>query len=162
MKRFAGGIALLFLAACGASAPPSPPAQPKPDPPEAPKPSPVPAAKGPVDKKGRSKSLELFKKYMAIMDENGEISESIKEDIEKKKFEPAIKPKLLKLRKNAETAKELHYRKDADEDMALSTDFDLFLMKLKKLEQATWTEENSQGLLENLNGRCVTCHDTFQ
>ncbi|HLF95232.1 MAG TPA: hypothetical protein VJB14_17330 [Planctomycetota bacterium] len=162
MKRFAGGIALLFLAACGESAPPSPPAQPKPDPPEAPKPSPVPAAKGPVDKKGRSKSLELFKKYMAIMDENGEISESIKEDIEKKKFEPAIKPKLLKLRKNAETAKELHYRKDADEDMALSTDFDLFLMKLKKLEQATWTEENSQGLLENLNGRCVTCHDTFQ
>ncbi len=159
MKRFPGGIALLLLAACGESA--APPA-PQPKTAEAPKPAGVSAAKGPVDKKGRSKSPELFKKFMAIMDENGETSESIKEDIEKKKFESTIKPKILKLRKNGEAAKELHYRKDADEDTALSTDFDLFLMKLKKLEEATWTEENSHSLLENLNGRCVTCHDTFQ
>ena len=157
MKRLPGGIALLFIAACGpgpAPAPPPPAAAAKAD--DAPK------KKARVDKKGRSKSPELYAKYMEIMEQNGDLLDSITEDIEKKKEDAAIKPKVAKLVKNAEAARALHYRKNPDEDRELDDDFELFLFKMKDLVKATWDAESGKELLEKVSGRCTICHDKFQ
>jgi hypothetical protein len=118
--------------------------------------------KEPADTKGRAKSPELFKRYMVLMESNGELMESIQADLDAKRYESAVKPKVVRIRKNAEAARELHYRKDADQDTALTNDFDLFLLKMKGIEESPWTEDTSSKLLENLSGRCLTCHDTFQ
>jgi hypothetical protein len=190
MRRIASGIALLFLAACSEGTPPAPPkpmagpeskspamdAKPpmmdaKPSPPPKPveeeKPKTEKKPEGEkksehADKKGRAKSPELFKKFMAIMDDNGDLMDAIKEDLENKKYESAVKPRVVKIRKNAEAARALHYRKDPDEDAALTNDFDLFLLKMKKIEESLWDEGTSHDLFENLSGRCLTCHDTYQ
>lgn len=191
MRAFLTGISLLLLAACGESpAPPKPAAattEPKPPapamegkapmmeakaapavkPPAEEKPAEKPPAeprkkKEPVDKLGRAKSPELFKKHMALMDENGDLVEAIEADLEAKRYESAVKPKVVKIRKNGEAARELHYRKDPDQDTALTNDFDLFLLKMKKIEESVWDEASSHDLLENLRGRCLTCHDTYQ
>lgn len=169
MHRFARGLAFLFLAACGESPappPPPPPSGPYNAKPPAPAPevrAPEPAKKKePVDKKARSKSPELFKKYMAIMESNGELIQSIEEDVEQKKGEAVIKPKVTKLVKNAEAARALHYRKDDDDDKALDADFDLFLFKMESLSKATWDADSGKDLFEKLQGRCLVCHDKFQ
>ena len=162
MNRWASGIALLFLAACNPDAPPPSPARPVEKPVAESKPAVTPAKKVPVDKKGRSKSPELFRKYMEIMEENGEILESIEKDVEEKKGDAVIKPKVLKLIKNGEAAKALQYRKDPDQQRELDDDFDLFLFKMKDLEKAAWDADGGKELHEKLGGRCVVCHDKFQ
>jgi hypothetical protein len=187
MKNLGCGISLLLLLACGES--PAPPkAAPPPAPPEtkgpsmsmdskpASSPKPVeeekppaekkPAAprdkKDPVDKKGRSKSAELFKKYMAIMESNGEVMESIEQDVEAKKGDAVIKPRVTTLLRNAEAARALHYRKNADEDKELDDDFELFLFKMKAIEKETWDADSGDGLLERIRRQCIVCHDKFQ
>lgn len=183
MKRLLSGISLLLLSGCGETPAPPKPAPPVMESPKPPmmdaKPAPVakpaveepPAEKKPaeprkkkeaVDAKGRAKSPELFKKYLALMEENGDLMEAIQADLDAKRYESAVKPKVVKIRKNGEAARELHYRKDPDQDTALTNDFDLFLLKMKKIEGSVWDEDSSKDLLENLSGRCLTCHDTYQ
>ena len=170
MKQFAGGIALFFLAACGEGATTPPPAAPpaKPvqtkAPPLAPETKPAETAKKKiyVDKKGRSKSPELFQKHREIMEENGDLLQSIEEDVEKNRGDAVIRPKVAKLIKNGEAARAVHYRMDPDEDKALDADFELFLDKMKIIEKETWNADSGKGLLERVSGRCTICHDTFQ
>jgi len=118
--------------------------------------------KEPVDKKARAKSPELFKKYLAIMEENGDLLQSIEEDVEKKAEEGVIKPKVMKIVKNAEAARALHYRKSPDEDTELDSDFEIFLLKMKRLRETTWNAETGKELYEDLGGRCNNCHVKFQ
>ena len=169
MNRLARGLALLLLASCGES--PAPPPSPSPSAPaKAVPPSPPPEAKPPetakkkelVDKKGRSKSPELYRKYMTLMDSNGELLQSIEEDVEKTKGDAVIKPKIQKIVKNIEAARALHYRKDPDEDALLDADFDLFLSKRKDLEEPAWDADRGKGLFEKLGSRCELCHTKFQ
>jgi hypothetical protein len=168
MKRLARGIGLLLLAACGESTSPpaaSPAARPA-DTKSSSLPAPVadasPKPKMKIDKKGRSKSAELFTKYMSFMESNGDLLQSIEEDVEKKKGDAVIKPKVQKIIKNAEAARALHYRKDEDEDKAIDTDFDLFLGKMEKIAEATWDADSGKELLESLQRKCQLCHDKFQ
>lgn len=182
MIRFLSGLSLLLLAACGeAPAPPKTvPAETKPAAPmmDA-KPAPVvkapdeeaPAPKKPaaprekkehVDKKGRAKSPELYKKFMAIMEENGDLGQAIEEDVEKGRGDAVIKPKVMKIAKNAEAARALHYRKNPDEDTELDSDFEIFLLKMGRLQEATWDAENGKTLYEDLGMRCTNCHVKFQ
>ena len=180
MNRFAGGIALLLLAACGENPPPAPVVEKKapPSPLMEAKPAPKPVVEEPVEKKpappagakkkerldskGRAKSPELFKKFMALMEENGELIQSIEADVEKKAGEAVIKPKVSRITKNGEAAKALQYRKDPDQERELEDDFDLFLFKMKGLEKAVWDADSGKELLENLGTRCTVCHDKFQ
>lgn len=179
MNRFAGGIAFLLLAACGENPPPAPASEKKAPPApmmeakQAPKPVEEPVEKKPAppagakkkersDSKGRAKSPELFKKFMALMEENGDLLQSIEADVEKKSGEAVIKPKVSKLLKNGEAAKALQYRKDPDQERELEDDFDLFLFKMKNIEKAVWDADSGKELLENLSTRCTVCHDKFQ
>ncbi|HXX92041.1 MAG TPA: hypothetical protein VEN81_00315 [Planctomycetota bacterium] len=182
MKPLPAGIFLLFLAACGQSPePPKPQASLAPAEMRAPSPAPAgsaaavpggpPAAapapgekkeKEPVDKKGRSKSPELFKKYLAFMEDQGELFESITADVEGSKGETVIKPKVTKIIQNALGARALHYRKNPDEDKELDDDFELFLFKLRTVQEATWDEDHSKELLERIQRQCRVCHDKFQ
>jgi hypothetical protein len=164
MKRIFSGIALILIASCGESTPPAPPAaaakatEAKVPPPSAE----TVKKKTYVDKKGRSKSPEIFQKYREVMEANGDLLQSIEEDVEKGKGDAVIRPKVAKLIKNGEAARALHYRKDPDEDKELDVDFELFLDKMKIIERETWDADSGKGLFERVSGRCTICHDKFQ
>jgi len=162
MTRPAGALLLLFLGACEAQAPDPPAAPSAPGPGARASPAKRPA-KTPVDKKGRGKNPELFKKFLRLMEDTEAQSDQIKEDLEKKRGEPAIKPRLAQIQKNLETARSLHYRKDPEEDEKLDGFFESFLEgKLKPMEETAWTAESGPALWEKLQSACSTCHGVFR
>ncbi len=167
MSRTACALALLLAASCGET--PAPPPAPMrtgapsggaPPPPDASKP----AKEEPVDAKGIAKSPQIYKKFVALMEETQTQTDEIGDDIKAKKDEATIKRRLAKIRKSMEEARALHYLKDEEVDEKLDTAFEIFLLaKLKSYEAAAWDDDENRGnLWGQLKRSCQNCHGQFR
>jgi hypothetical protein len=160
MTRRAAALLLCLLGACDAQ-PPAPASSSAPG--RAPGTAAAPPPKTPIDKKGRGKNPEVFKKFTLLMEDTEAQSDQIKEDLEKKRGEAGIKSKLARIQKNLETARALQYRKDPEEAEKLDGFFESFLEgKLKPMEAVAWTAESGPALWEKLMTACSTCHGVFR
>ena len=116
------------------------------------------------DKKKGPKNKEVQKTYAALMEEVGKENKAIKKDMEEKKGDAAIKPRLTKIKKNVEAASKLDYLKGTEEEVdQFKSSFEIFLdIRMKTFLEATWDAETSEKLYERLQASCRLCHEAFR
>lgn len=134
----AAAVLLLFLRGETAPSPGTPPAA-----------SPPPA----------DKPVKLFN---SLMEENQRELDALKDAVQKHPGDAAVKPRLGRIRAQAEAARKIRPLPLAAENDELDEYFASFLSHLGNLEQASWDAPTAPKLLRQLQFRCKTCHERWQ